>query len=329
MSSFRFPRRLRFTRAGTLFVGGTLATGGAAIHSGNNLLFLLVGGMLGLITINGILSERSLRKLRVRRTGVSAVPAGQSATVRYEVENDRARLPSVALHIGEARFDQQTFVPYLEAQDRVDAQGTVAVGRRGVYPLERVTLSTSFPFGLFHKERDVDLPGELVVWPKLAPSVSTEDYRIAAEPQSAPRQALGAAAGRGRVEYASLREYRSGDDVRDVHWASTAKRGDLVVREFEGQAAQPKWLVVDTSTRAGDGAEELLEKAARLAKEFVDQGKTFGFVAGSTRVVPGRGRRHLTSVFDAMARVQFRGGAGAQSPHPLPEGAIVFTGQPA
>ena len=304
-----------------------MATGGAAIHSGNNLLFLLVGGMLGLIAINGVLSERSLRRLRVRRTGVGAVPAGQSAPIHYEIENGRGRLPTVALHVREAGHGKPTFVPYLEAGNRLTAAGALVAKRRGVFPLDRVTLSTSFPFGLFHKERDIDLPGEVVVWPKLAPSVSVEDYRLAPQPRANARLAIGAAAGMGRVEYASLREYRSGDDVRDVHWASTAKRGDLVVREFEGQASQPRWLVVDTHTPPGDAAEELLEKAARLATDFVESGKTYGFAAGAMRVEPGQGRKHLSAVLDVMARVRF-GSTDGLGVGALPEGAIVFSGRP-
>ena len=325
----RLPRRLRFSRAGLLFTMGTVATGGAAIHSGNNLLFLLVGGMLGLIAINGVLSERCLRKLVVRRIAVSSAPAGQGIPVRYYVENGRPRLPLVALQIREAGRKASAFVPYLKAGESTTAEARLAFPRRGAYALGVVTLSTSFPFGLFHKERDVQLAGEVLVWPRVAASVSAADYEVMASNQAARRQEVGALARTGRTEYASLRDYRSGDDARDVHWASTAKRGELVVREFEGRDPQPRWLVVDTRTRPDDRAEAMLEKAARVVQEFNELGTAFGFVAGPVRVTPGRGRRHLRAVYDAMARLQFGGGReSANGPH-VPEGAILFSGRSA
>ena len=57
----RPPRRLSFTREGKYFVGITLGVGFAAINTGNNLLYLLLGMMLSLIIASGIMSEMSLR----------------------------------------------------------------------------------------------------------------------------------------------------------------------------------------------------------------------------------------------------------------------------
>src|SRR5512147_2227428 len=63
----RLPRRLRITREGKYYVGITLGVGFAGINTGNNLLYLLLGLLLALIVISGVLSEMSLRHLRITR----------------------------------------------------------------------------------------------------------------------------------------------------------------------------------------------------------------------------------------------------------------------
>jgi uncharacterized protein (DUF58 family) len=51
--------------------------------------------------------------------------------------------------------------------------------------------------------------------------------------------------GLGR-EFESLREYRPGDDLRDVCWTASARRGDLVTRQFQAERSQSVWIVLDT-----------------------------------------------------------------------------------
>ncbi|MGB1780177.1 MAG: hypothetical protein ACPHQP_11530, partial [Longimicrobiales bacterium] len=60
-------RRIRFTSGGVVFTVGTTAVGFAAMNTGNNLLYLLLGAMLGFIAVSGWLSEQAIRGLRVER----------------------------------------------------------------------------------------------------------------------------------------------------------------------------------------------------------------------------------------------------------------------
>jgi hypothetical protein len=63
----RWPRRLKLTREGKYFIFITFGVGVAAINTGNNLLYLLLGMLLSLIIVSGVLSELSLRHLTVAR----------------------------------------------------------------------------------------------------------------------------------------------------------------------------------------------------------------------------------------------------------------------
>ena len=101
---FRAPRRLRFTRAGWLFTAGALAIGIAAIPTGNNLLFLLLGSMLGFIAVSGWLSEQSIQRLRIERRVPRGVTAGKPFRIGYRVRNGKRRMPSLAVELREPQL---------------------------------------------------------------------------------------------------------------------------------------------------------------------------------------------------------------------------------
>ncbi|HSL70011.1 MAG TPA: hypothetical protein VK864_07190, partial [Longimicrobiales bacterium] len=77
----RPPRRLRFTRSGGLLTAAIIALGFATLNTGNNLLYLVLGGLLGLIMLSGWLSEQVLRGIQVRRRLPRAATAREPARV--------------------------------------------------------------------------------------------------------------------------------------------------------------------------------------------------------------------------------------------------------
>jgi uncharacterized protein (DUF58 family) len=73
------------------------------------------------------------------------------------------------------------------------------------------------------------------------------------------------------IDYYGVREFRSGDPLRHVHWRTTARRGELVVREFERETGTPLVVLVDNGS-GGDSQREyssLLDSGARLAASVV------------------------------------------------------------
>ena len=91
---FRPPRQLQFTREGKYFVGITLGVGFAAINTGNNLLYLLLGMMLSLIMASAVMSESSLRDLDVTRQPPAALYAQRPFLMGIGLKNDKKKLPS-------------------------------------------------------------------------------------------------------------------------------------------------------------------------------------------------------------------------------------------
>jgi uncharacterized protein (DUF58 family) len=123
--------------------------------------------------------------------------------------------------------------------------------------------------------------------------------------------------GLGR-DFESLREYLEGDDLRDVCWTATARRGDLITRRYQTERSQSVWIVLDAgrllqAKSGGDGAEGLRHSkldhacstAVALAQLALNSGDRVGLlVYGQNiqqRVLPGRGSAHLRQIVEALA----------------------------
>lgn len=319
---FRPPRRLRFTRAGGLFTFGVIALGFATLNTGNNLLYLLLGGLLGLIVVSGWLSEQALRGLRiVRRSGRGV--AGEAISLTYEVTNSKRRMPSLAIDLQEQGVPIHAFLPAVSPGKSANARTEVVFKRRGVYRLHRFTIGTSFPFGLFVKERDIAFPGTIIVWPR-TDRVVRDPQRGGSRVRRMGTTQVSTAAG-GRGEFRSLRPYQLGDDPRDVHWRTSARYAEPVVREYERDAAETLWLALNLQTDDLEAGEDAIDMTAALAARGMARGERVALVTNDVVVDPGAGTGQLERILEALARARFRADAPSLQP-PVPRGDCVLVG---
>ena len=90
----RPPRKkLKVTREGKYFIGITFGVGFAAVNTGNNLLYLLLGMLLSMIVVSGVLSELSLRELTVVRRLPPRAWVARPHLVEIEAFNHKRRIP--------------------------------------------------------------------------------------------------------------------------------------------------------------------------------------------------------------------------------------------
>jgi uncharacterized protein (DUF58 family) len=318
-------RRISFTAGGVAFTLGTFAVGFAAMNTGNNLLYLLLGSMLGFMTVSSWLSEQAIRDIRIERRPPQAVTVGHELRLVYEATNLKRFLPSLAVEIVETGLPDRAFIAHLPPRGSVTARSVNSFVRRGIYPLGTVTLSTGFPFGLFRKERDVEIPGEVIVWPRRDRHVR-EPAVGGGRLRRAGFSSRGMAGARG--EYRSLRVYRVGDDPRDIHWRSTARMREPVIREYERDGAETRWICLDTRMEPSDAAEVAIEVAAALAAQAVVGQHPFALVAGDAALEPGEGPGHLERALDLLARVDFSLSAPVPAPPAAADQCIIVGVQP-
>lgn len=145
---------------------------------------------------------------------------------------------------------------------------------RGRFHTGPLMVRTSDPFGLVKLDRQFTATSEVLVTPQIHPLNTMQNVSGGGNSGDVSPQRVGVV-GQDDV---LIREYRSGDDVRRVHWRSTARRGELMVRREE-QAWDPSVIVVLDSRRsahAGTGEassfETAVSAAASVALHFIGNG---------------------------------------------------------
>jgi uncharacterized protein (DUF58 family) len=138
------------------------------------------------------------------------------------------------------------------------------------------------------------------------------------------RQAAGAGAAVGaeRGDFRSLRPYRPGDDPRDVHWRTTARRGEPIMREYDRDTAETYWIVLDDVAGDDVAFEIAVELAAALVARAADAGERVGCQIGPARIPARTDRIAFEAALDALARVE-RATSGAPA-LPAPAGDCVM-----
>lgn len=260
-----WPRKLKFTREGKYFLGITLGVGFAAINTGNNLLYLLLGMMLSLIIVSGVMSELSLRTLTVKRRLPARAQVGRSHLVEIEVYNNKSRVPSYAIEVEDLRAgqpaDKRCFFLKISPRSTQIAAYRRTPLKRGLERHTGFRIATRFPFGLFEKSREVDSPDELVIYPAVDP------VRL---PQRGHGESAGDAGPLGRgagEEIYALRPMRQGDDPRDIYWRKCTVPGHLVLRERAREMRHQVELVID-NVRPPVPAEDSVEAPLPGADQF-------------------------------------------------------------
>lgn len=302
----RPPRTLRATRAGWCFIAIIFGVGFAALNTGNNLLYLVLALMLSFLVLSGLLSESSLRGIQIERSLPRELFARSPNRVVLKVQNSLKSTTSFAITIeDQIRTDEKIesvgriFVLRIGPRSSTERSYQLEPPHRGDIHFSGFRVSTRFPFGLFVKSRQLELPEEDVVYPAIS--------RVALDTRTASEFAEheeDASTSRDGDEVSGLREFVSGDSERRIHWRSSLRAGRLLVGEREGIAAAQIDVQLDLPARAAAGLIE--ERVARAASEVVahlDAGMHVGLRTAAARFVAASGHAHRSELLTFLARV--------------------------
>jgi len=220
--------------------------------------------LAGLLTAGFLSAHHAVRKISIVRTlpaeAVEGEPVGVGLALRATGFGRRYFVE--ALEAIPGLQPVAVFVPAVDARRGAYASYVTTAVRRGMHRVQRATVRSAGLTGLFVARREVRAPGEITVYPRY--------WRIRRFPLAAwtpAFQTSGSARRRGGLEFYGLRDYRSGDSVRHVHWRSSARRGSLMVREFEQEIPGSITLLIDTrpDVQAGSEGENTFEDLIRAA----------------------------------------------------------------
>ncbi len=289
LERLRPPRKLRFTREGKYFVLITFGVGVAAINTGNNLLYLVLGMLLALIIVSGVMSEFSLRNLTVTRRLPSRAQAGRSHLVEIEVFNRKHKFPSYAIEVEDLRAGQPTdkrcFFLKISPRSAQVAAYRRKPHRRGRDRHTGFRVATRFPFGLFEKSLHYSLKGELIIYPAVDP------VRLA-HGLSGTNLGCCDQIGRGTGdEIMGLRPMRDGDDPRDIYWRKSTVPNEFVLKERARDARPDAVLSLDdicpynTNKEIWDGEfERRIREVASTAVALLRRGDGVKLVTATGKI---------------------------------------------
>ena len=316
----RPPRSLRVTGPGWKFISLTTIVGLAAINTGNNLLYLLVGSMLSFITASGVLSEFMLRKVSMERTFPKHIFARQAAPVSVAVTNRKKRIASFCLLIEdftqENPMEQRRFLLKIPAQSTETITYPVVFKQRGMHRPGKIRISTRYPFGFFLKSATfIEVDDELLVYPAI------EKLQPADFPNQSSFLGDDGASKRGRgSEVHSIRDYVHGDESTRIHWKSTAKFARLMTKEFEEERRKKIAVILDLSSPSKkmplnfyQDVEQAVSLAASYITHFIKNDLQLQLITPTQRSPFDRGQRHLFRLLRMLALLQPTNGHSRQS----------------
>jgi len=255
-------------------VAGTLVPTGRTIVTREGffyfvvMLFLLIAGLVqqvnlillvstlaaGPLLTSWIGSRSFLRKLSVVRRVPAYVFSGDPLVIDYALENGKRWTSALALFLEDSMqpvdrsasgtaVQPRVFFPRVPSGERARIRWQGASPRRGKYRFRDLDLGTRAPFGLVEQRVTIPLVEEILVYPQ----IGQLGRRWLQLQRQSSQNRLGKRHDRSsqQEEYHGLRDYRAGDSPRWIHWRTSARRGELMVKEFEQENEQELAILID------------------------------------------------------------------------------------
>ena len=270
------------------------------------LLALIVSFLWAKVSLRGIAVESRLSS--------STTQMGQSVEERVSVYN-RNPLPKLWMEV--RRVSELPGYTYSRAVSlggvrSVSWPMTIQARRRGRFAIGPTTVVSGDPLGLFQRQATISGVHNLTVYPAVV------DLPAFAVP---PADLPGEGRHRRRTHFvtpnaSSVREYAYGDSFNRIHWPSTARTGQLMVKEFELDPASEVWILLDLhkDVQTGEGLESTEEYgvtvAASIAKRYLDTNRSIGLMAyGSSYAIlrPDRGGHQRAHIMETLALAEAQG----------------------
>lgn len=287
--------RVRPTSAGLWFGAILLGVTIAALNTGNNLVYLVLAALMGLLMVNNLLAEWNLRGLTIHRQLPSELHALEPARGALVVINRRRWGDAFVVEVAEQDGGRaRTVVPHVPAGGRAEVPADWVFPERGLQRYAIVRVGSSYPFGLVRRFRDLEIPGEILVYP--AAERGTPPVAAAGEGPGAATRGGADATG----EFHGLRPYQAGDPIRRIHWGITARLGEPTVVLRAGETGSEVLIVVEAGP-PGPVRERAIRRACGRVLWHCARGDAVGLTAEGLELGISSGAAHRRRMLTALA----------------------------
>lgn len=297
--------------------GALLWAGARAV--GSDELHIAAAGILFLPGLAALLMRWTRVRLRAaRRLSLRRAPAGSAVQVHLHIQN-LGRAP-VALLLLEDRLPPalgraaRAVLHGLPGRSRESVSYALECARRGRYAIGPLMGWITDPFGLARQHVPLADAHTLIVYPEV------EDLRAVPVPHASGGAGTSAARvlNRAGEEFYTMRPYQTGDDLRRIHWPSTARSGKLMIRQEEaGRHASGSIYLNTGGYPDGRAFERAVSAAASIGSLYAREGLSLRLATSDVALRPVTGEgllEALAQVAPSEQRSTARAPAGLRDP---------------
>lgn len=308
-----------------LFIGG--------LSTNISFFYYLTYVLLGLLVVAYIWAWSNLEGLEMEReSSVSRAQVGEVARERLTIYNTWM-IPKLWVEIrdhSDLPAHGTGFVSYLPAKSRRRWMLRTPCTLRGKWTLGPISIHSGDPFGIFRLSKLVNLTNEIIVYPA---TIELPRFQLPSA------ELLGGQDVRSRTfqvtpNVSTVRQYAPGDSFNRIHWRSSARTGQLMVKEFELDPSADIWLILDMEERfhhalpnahvpalinaalhgrvtiPGSTEEYTVTLAASLARHLLRLNRSVGMIVGDHQrdiIPPEREARQLYKILEPLAMIHATG----------------------
>ncbi|MDD5729600.1 MAG: DUF58 domain-containing protein [Candidatus Omnitrophica bacterium] len=267
-----------------------------------------------------VLLEYCGSSLKISRTNIPKIQEDESVEINIKIAN-KGMIPLLNLVVEDSAPCAQAgerkkyiLVDYLGISGEKELKYSCFCPLRGLYGLGPVKVYFFDPFGLIFLRKTFAARSELYVYPRT--------FKVTRFPELTKGNAPWFGIETSRVsgdedEFFGVREYKSGDPIKKIHWISSARKNELIVKEYQRQSFFKATIVfnLDKENNLGEGknsvCEYIIKIVASVSKYLINMGVSVEVIAHTDDTVcieANKGNEHLEDIlkFLAMAKIESR-----------------------
>lgn len=296
----RAGRRSRVVvpREGLGYLGIMLTLAVGALLGQQNMPLLVFGLMAGPFILNGWIVYGMLKGISVCRDLPHAAATGELIAVRITASNSKRWLASHLIEVmdqirgpehSNLILEREASVTFLRipAGEQREGRYQIRIQQRGRYQFGPARVSSRYPLGIGERGQLLSDVEQLIIRPRIGRL--RPKWKRHQREQAESQRTSNSRPGLFEDEFHRIREYRHDDNPRSIHWRSTARKGELMVREFHQDRRADVFALLDLP-ELDNWAEDDTERSISLAATLcVEQSRASGagrYVLGLSQAEP-------------------------------------------
>ncbi len=264
----------------------------SAVNTGNNLLYMIVSAMLAFMGVSGFAGKLNISSLDLEIKLLNEIYAREEGVLKIKIKNRKKFFPSFILSL--ELYGKNILIPFIDSRSEITKYVTVSFSERGIHRLEDVYVCSVFPFNFFRRCSFIKVNTAFYVFPRPEKPSEIFDYKKFQKKKG--ETSFNKIGYEGDI--ISIREYRSGDPLKYIHWKASAKTGKLKTKELSDSINRP--VIVDIDSIEGD-IERKVSGATYLILELYRRSIPFGLKIGEKVIKPEFSYKQKINILKELA----------------------------